>query len=346
MLNKKIRFIILSLLIVALVVMSGCGKEPAQTKSPDSEEKTEQKTEEKYVLKAGHDQSTEHYYHRGLEKFKEIVESKTNGNITVELYPLSQLGSQRSVVEGVATGTVEMYLTNTMTLSSWVPEIGVFDLPYIFADRAQAYKILDGEIGTELVNKMEGSGIKVLAYFENGFRQMTSNKPLRTPADLVGVKIRVPESPVYIDTFTAMGAAPTPLAFNELFTALQTKIVDGQENPAGHAVVNRFYEVQDYINKTNHIYTAEPLIINLDLWNNMSDEYKQIIQDAAIEARDYERKLSSDEEAANFEALKEAGMEVIESDIAAFKESVKPVYEKYNDVHGETLKRIEEELAN
>jgi len=111
MLNKKIRFIILSLLIVALVIMSGCSQEPTQAKAPASEEKTE----EKYVLKAGHDQSTEHYYHRGLEKFKEIVESKTNGNITIELYPLSQLGSQRSVVEGVATGTVEMYLTNTMT---------------------------------------------------------------------------------------------------------------------------------------------------------------------------------------------------------------------------------------
>lgn len=331
-LNSKVKLIICALLIVVLIGVTGCTSKPAAV-------------DEKFVLKVGTDQAEEHYYNQGLAKFKEGVESRSNGQITVEIYPSSQLGSQRSAVEGVASGTVEMYLTNTMTLSAWVPEMGVFDLPFIFEDREQAYKILDGEITAELSKKMEEKGIKVLAYWENGFRHITSNIALNTPADIKGLKIRVPESPVYIDTFTALGAAPTPLAFNEVFTALQTNIIDAQENPAGHAVVNRFYEVQDFINLTGHIYTPEPLVIGMGIWNKLPDELKTIIQEEAITARDFERQLSSDSEIKYLEELEKVGMKIIKSDVAAFKAGVAPVYGKYDDVLGATLKKIQESLG-
>lgn len=329
--KKRIGLILIALIMLISVFATGCASKPAE------EEKT-------FVLKVGHDQNTEHYYHKGLEKFKEGVESRSEGRIIVEIYPQSQLGSHRSAVEGVATGTIEMFLTNTMTLGGWLPEYGVYDLPFIFENREQAYGVLDGPITDELNAKIEEEGIKVLAVWENGFRHITSKIPLNTPADAKGLKIRVPESPVYIDTFTALGAAPTPLAFNELFTALQTGIVDAQENPAGHAVVNRFFEVVDYLNLTGHIYTPEPLVISKIVWDTLPADLQTIVQEEAIVARDFERQLSSSIEQDYIDQLVVEGMTVVEPDIQAFKDAVAPVYEKYADTLGETLAKIQAEI--
>ena len=266
---------------------------------------------------------------------------KTDGRVEIQIFPADQLGGQRQEVEGLILGTHDMVLTSTMVISNFSDAAGVFDLPFIFSDRDHAYRVLDGEIGDEVAAELEKVGLKVLAYWENGFRHITNSvRPIEKPEDLVGLKIRVPESQVYIDTFTTLGAAATPIAFDELFSSLQLGVVDGQENPAGHVIHNAFYEVQDYISLTGHFYTAEPLLISAKLFASLPADIQQAMVEAAEEARDYERQLSIDNEAEYLEQIAEHGMTITEVDVAAFQEAVQPVYEKYSDKYGPMIERI------
>ena len=329
----------MSLLLVAILVFTalaaGCSRPSGGDGGGEGVE------EETYVFKVGHNNPPDHYYHLGLERFAELVAEKTDGRVEIQIFPADQLGGQRQEVEGLILGTHDMVLTSTMVISNFSDAAGVFDLPFIFSDRDHAYRVLDGEIGDEVAAELEKVGLKVLAYWENGFRHITNSvRPIEKPEDLGGLKIRVPESQVYIDTFTTLGAAATPIAFDELFSSLQLGVVDGQENPAGHVIHNAFYEVQDYISLTGHFYTAEPLLISAKLFASLPADIQQAMVEAAEEARDYERQLSIDNEAEYLEQIAEHGMTITEVDVAAFQEAVQPVYEKYSDKYGPMIERI------
>jgi tripartite ATP-independent transporter DctP family solute receptor len=193
-----------------------------------------------FTLKLGHIADPQNPYAQGAVKFTELVKEKTDGAVEIQIFPSSQLGNQRDLIEGLTFGTVDMTLTSTAVLGNFLTEAAVFDLPFIFRDIPHAYKALD-TVGMEICKPLEKRGIKVLAMFENGVRHMTNNRnPIRKPEDVKGLKIRVMEQPIYIEMMKVLGASPTPMAFGELFTAMQQGVVDGQENPAAHIYTSRF----------------------------------------------------------------------------------------------------------
>ncbi len=290
------------------------------------------------TLKVGHVLAPSHPYQYGLEKFAQLVEEKTGGSIIVKVFHSSQLGGEREMIEALQFGTLDMTLVSTAPLAGFLPQFQVFDLPFIFGDREQAYKVLDNQIGQDLLEKLEPKGIIGLTYWENGFRHVTNSKrPIVTPEDLSGLKIRLMENPVHQDSFRAMGALPTPMAFGELFTALQQHTVDGQENPLAIIETSKFYEVQKYLSTTGHFYAASPLLVSKIVWKKLSAEEQQAIQEAAIEARDYERSLIIQMDNELLETMKENGMEVTIVDKSLFREATKSVYEKYEKVIGKDL---------
>jgi len=288
------------------------------------------------TLKLGHIADPQNPYAQGAQKFADLVAEKSGGTIKVEVYPSSQLGNQRDLVEGLTLGTLDLTMTSTAVLGNFHPQVAVFDLPFIFRDREHAFKALD-TVGMEIAKDLEEKGMKVLAYYENGVRNMTNNiRPIRVPEDMKGLKIRVMEQPIYIAMMKALGANPTPMAFGELFTALQKGVVDGQENPAAHIYTKRFFEVQKYISLTEHTYSAEPLVVSMITWNKLTPEQQTIIQEAAEEARDWQRQLAIDLENGYWDKIRESGKSEIITDVdkEAFREATAPVWKDFEDQVG------------
>jgi tripartite ATP-independent transporter DctP family solute receptor len=288
------------------------------------------------TLKLGHIADPQNPYAQGAQKFADLVAEKSGGTIKVEVYPSSQLGNQRDLVEGLTLGTLDLTMTSTAVLGNFHPQVAVFDLPFIFRDREHAFKALD-TVGMEIAKDLEEKGMKVLAYYENGVRNMTNNiRPIRVPEDMKGLKIRVMEQPIYIAMMKALGANPTPMAFGELFTALQKGVVDGQENPAAHIYTKRFFEVQKYISLTEHTYSAEPLVVSMITWNKLTPEQQTIIQEAAKEACDWQRQLAIDLENGYWDKIRESGKSEIITDVdkEAFREATAPVWKDFEDQVG------------
>jgi len=288
------------------------------------------------TLKLGHIADPQNPYAQGAQKFADLVAEKSGGTIKVEVYPSSQLGNQRDLVEGLTLGTLDLTMTSTAVLGNFHPQIAVFDLPFIFRDREHAFEALD-TVGMEIAKDLEEKGMKVLAFYENGVRNMTNNiRPIRVPEDMKGLKIRVMEQPIYIAMMKALGANPTPMAFGELFTALQKGVVDGQENPAAHIYTKRFFEVQKYISLTEHTYSAEPLVVSMITWNKLTPEQQTIIQEAAEEACDWQRQLAIDLENGYWDKIRESGKSEIITDVdkEAFREATAPVWKDFEDQVG------------
>ena len=289
-----------------------------------------------FTLKLGHIADPQNPYAQGAVKFTELVKEKTDGAVEIQIFPSSQLGNQRDLIEGLTFGTVDMTLTSTAVLGNFLTEAAVFDLPFIFRDIPHAYKALD-TVGMEICKPLEKRGIKVLAMFENGVRHMTNNRnPIRKPEDVKGLKIRVMEQPIYIEMMKVLGASPTPMAFGELFTAMQQGVVDGQENPAAHIYTSRFFEVQKYISLTAHTYSAEPLLVAMGVWSKLPEAHQKSIQEAAFEARDWQRDLCRQLENQYWEKIRESGKSEINDDVdkAAFMEATKPVWGMFEEKLG------------
>ncbi len=193
--------------------------------------------DEVFTLKMHHPGPTDHPYHKGAEMFKELAAKYSGGTILIDIFPNNELASGRQAVEAVQFGTIDIALESSMAVTNFERSFGVLDMPFLFPDRDVVYRALDGEVGAKLAKNLENADLKILYYWDNGFRNISNSKgPINAPADLRGLKIRVPESKVFIATFETLGAIPTPMAFNELFAALQLKTVDGQENPNGHMI--------------------------------------------------------------------------------------------------------------
>lgn len=282
----------------------------------------------KTVLKLGTSTQPSHIYNVAAEHFAKIVAEKTNGEIEVQVFPAAQLGSERDMVEGLQLGSLEMTLTSTGPLGNFVPQVKLFNLPFLFKDRDTCYKVLDGPVGTAIADKFTKVGIRSLGWYENGFRNVTNSKrAIEAPADMDGLKIRVMEDDVFILTMKSLGASPLPMAFGELYTALEQKTVDAQENPLAVIHSSRFFEVQKYLAMTGHFYSPAMLLISEITWQSLSPENQKIIAAAAAEARDFERQISLEADQKLEAELKAAGMTVTHPDKAPFVEAVASVYD-------------------
>ena len=294
-----------------------------------------------FVFKLGHIADPENPYAKGAEKFAQLVKEKTGGKVEIQVFPSSQLGNQRDLVEGTQFGTIDFTMTSTAVLGNFLPQIAVFDLPFIFRDVQHAYKALD-TVGMEIAQKLQG--MKLLAYYENGVRHMTNSKrPIRKPEDMKGLKIRVMEQPIYIEMIKALGGNPTPMAFGELFTALQQGVVDGQENPAAHIYTARFFEVQKYISLTAHTYSAEPMLVSLAAWNKLPKDLQEKIQSAANESRDWQRDLCRQLEEGYWTKIQESGKSEINRDVdkKAFADATRGVWAMFEKKVGkENIEKI------
>lgn len=300
---------------------------------------------ETIVLKLGHGTSTDSLYHAGSKKFKELVEKKSKGKIKVEIYSDGKLGHDNDLVEGMKMGTVQMGMIGVEPLATIEPKLKAINLPYVFDDRQSAYKVLDGEIGKEMVAYLpEKQGLRVLGFFENGFRNITNSKrPIHSPRDLQGLKIRTPQSPVSIAIFKALGANPTPMSFGELYTALEQGTVDGQENPLSLIYSSKLYEVQKHIALTRHIYSPMVLIISENTWSELSPELQKIVLEAANEAKNYERELSAKEEKELLKQLEQKGVKISRPDLEEFKQVTKDVHLQFDSDYGSDFyKRLEQ----
>lgn len=290
------------------------------------------------TLKLGHIAEPENPYGMGATHFAELVKERSGGTVEIQVFPSSQLGNQRDLVEGLAFGTVDMTLTGTAVLGNFIPEVSVFDLPFIFRDVQHAYKALD-TVGMDLCKKGENRGMITLAIWENGVRHMTNSKrPIKKPEDMKGLKIRVMEQPVYIEMMKCLGASPTPMAMSELYTALQKGVVDGEENPFSHIATKRFDEVQKYISITSHTYAPEPVLISTMAWNKLSADQQAMLRKAAEDTRDWQRALCREKEGAFRKTIEERGHAVVNDDVdkEAFAKATAPVWNLYIKQFGDS----------
>ncbi|BCU81567.1 ABC transporter substrate-binding protein [Polycladomyces abyssicola] len=334
--KKWVKNLAVSLLIPGLLFMvAGCGL--IGTAQPASPAKGIQVR----MIKAGIGLNEDHPQGQGLKKFKEIVERKTGGKWKVQTYFSAQLGDDLKMTEALKGGLQEITIPSTSPLVGTVKEFGIFDFPFVFNDPKEADAVLDGPLGQKLLQKLPQHGLIGLAYWENGFRNLTNSKhPVATVADFRGLKIRTMQNEVHINAFKALGVNPTPMAFSEVFSALESKTVDGQENPLATIESNKFNEVQKYLSLTNHVYTPFVFLVSKKFWDQLSDEEKKILTDAAIEAGKYERELNRQQNKKSLENLKRKGMQVNEfspEEKKKAQEIIKPVIDKYSKEFGEDL---------
>lgn len=289
-------------------------------------------------IKLAHVVNENDAFHVCALKFKEVVEAESGGELTVSIYPNAQLGDERNLLESMRMGVVDSAIITGGPIMNFMPKFGVFDLPFLFSTPEQAYRVLDGEIGKKMLEEMAQHGWKGLAYGERGFRNLTNSKhPVSTPEDMKGLKIRLMQNPVYVDSFRALGANAVPMAWTEALTALQQGAIDGQENPLNVIVSFNLFESQKYLAITRHAYAPNVIMMSMKTWEKLSPELQSIVQDAAVKAAEANRAYDNEKEAEWLQFLKDKGMEVTTPDTAAFREAVKPVYEKYEEEFGKEL---------
>ncbi len=290
--------------------------------------------EDPLVLKLGHMGSETNPMMRYTNNFKDKLEELTDGAITVEVYGDKVLGSDREMLEQVQSGTLDMSVNTTSVLSNFIPEYATLDLPYLLSDWDQCYAFMNSDIYTDLLAEGTDSGITTLSLAGRGFRHVTTNdKPIRNLDDINGLKIRVIESSVFVDTFEAFGASPQAMSFGEVITALQQGTIDGHENSYAIIQQEHVYEVQNTISETAHMFAFFDMVINTDLLNSLPEDMQEAIHTAALEAGLEETQAEQEEEQEVKQWLiDEGGCTVIEDvDIDEFKSVVQPVYDSFGE---------------
>jgi tripartite ATP-independent transporter DctP family solute receptor len=303
-----------------------------------------------HAIKFAFQNPKEHPQGQGAQKFADIVAQKSDGKIQVKLYPSGQLGGDVQTVSALQGGTLEMTVLNAGILQAQVKEFAVYDFPFLFNNAQEADAVTDGAFGKGLFAKLEPKGLVGLNYWDLGFRNLTNSKhPINKADDIAGLKIRVIQSPIYVDIFTALGANATPMPFPEVYPALEQKAIDGHENPATVIKANKIYEVQKYLALTRHIYNPQALIVSKKFWDKLNADEKALIIEAAAQATTYQRGVSRTQADIAVEDLKKAGMQVTElppAEIAKMRDKVKPVIAKQTAIVGaDTVAALQSELA-
>ncbi len=282
-------------------------------------------------------------YGVAVDAFAREVEQRTQGRYRVQNFYAAALGGERESVEGVQLGTLDLTLTSTGPLPNFVPEVAILDIPFLFRDYAHARAVLDGPIGRDLLQKFPSKNLVALAWAENGFRHMTNSKrPVLTPEDLRGLKMRTMENPIHIQAYRQFGILPTPMAFTEVFTALQQGTVDGQENPLSVITSAKLDQVQKYLSLTGHVYSPAVILMNKAKWEALSAVDQQAFADAAREAVKADRARIDDDERKAVAELRARGMTVADNiDKARFQAQLAPVYVEFAQRFGqENIDRI------
>ena len=329
---KKVTLLIVAVFLT--VLMAGCAGGPQA--APTAPKPVPAQAE--IVLKMGYSSPTSNPWHTSAEHYAKYVSEKTNGKVQIHLFPAEMLGPDKTMAELVAGGTLDMQIAPQGVMSAYEPKLSALGLPFLFDSNDKVAKVLDGPIGVELAKDLPSKGMRVLAYWENGFRHTTnSKKPIEKPTDLVGMKIRTPEDKMTISIFKALGANPSPMAYNELYLALSQKIFDGQENPITNIHASKFYEVQKYLSLTNHKYECKPLIISEKIWQKLTPEIQGVLAEGATIYAKENRKLFAEGDAKLLEDLKAKGMLVNSPNLAPFREATKSVYDEWVPTLGKDL---------
>lgn len=337
--KKTKRLLCLATLIAMLLALAACGAAPAPAPAAEqapaaADEPAAPASTEKVIMRIGIGQSDTHPQYDGLVKFKEEVEKNTNGKFEVQINHSGTVGDDRGMMEMLQLGTLDGTCPSSAPLVNFCQDFMIFDFPFLFADYDAVDKVLDGAVGRELLDKLNGTGLVGMNFWELGFMSITNSKhPLETLDDFKGLKIRTMENEVQMDCLSAWGANPSPLAFSELFTALQQGTFDGQQNPFASIYAVKFYEVQDYLAVTNHVYNPFIFLISQVFWDKLTPEEQVIFQAAADAGRDEERRLVREQNDNLLSELESLGMEVSylgAEDIETMKELAQPVVDKYS----------------
>ena len=307
----------------------------ALSAAANADEIREHKMKLGYALKEDHPQGL------SAKKFAELIAQKSGGKMTLRAYGNSMLGDDKQMIGALQGGVQQFSIQATSPLVGTVKDFGMLDFFFLFSSEKQADAVLDGPVGQKLLAKTQEKGLVGLAFLENGFRNVTTNKrPITRLEDLQGLKIRVMQSPVFIESLQQLGANPTPLAFSELYTALETSTVDGQENPCAIVETSKFTEVQKFYSITNHVYNSFVLNASKKWWDKLNPSEQKIIRDAALETRDYHRKVSRENDAkcvANLQAQKMQVNKLAPAELSRMREKVKTVVDKFGKEYDPAL---------
>lgn len=311
---------------LAASLLAGCGGAASSTPASAGGSTASGKAVEIKIATVGNEN---HQSTIGATYFKEKIEELSGGSVTATIFPNGALGGEREAAEGVKLGTLQMTIVTTDgALPAWVPEVQVLAVPYLFADKEEAYDVLDNVLQEEFAPLFEAQGFQHLGFMELGFRHFTNNvREVKTASDMKGLSIRVQEAPIWFALMDKLGATATPVSFNELYTALQQGMVDGQENPIASIYSSRFNEVQKYMTLDGHTYAAESVIMNLDFYNNLTEEQQGWVNEACAYAVDAQRAKITELEDGYVEELKAAGMTITEPGLDSFVAATEGLYQ-------------------
>lgn len=332
------------MLLIVVLIAAACGN--------DSNTGNESEASEGVItMKAGVGLNDQHPQYKALLKFKEEVEENSNGQMLVETYHSGQLGDDKQMIENVQLGSQEITIPSTAPLANFVPEFNIFNFPFLFPNTEVADKVLDGEFGSNLLNKLEEASLVGLNYWEEGFYNITNNvRPIESAEDLKGLKIRTMENQILLDVFKELGANPTPMAFGEVYSSLQQGVVDGQTNPPSQVYEAKFHETQEYMSETNDFYGVWVFLVNKEFYDGLNEEQQKIIKDASIVARDFERQETRNSEQDYVEKLQEEGIKynaVSPEALQEMKDIIQPVLDEYSkDFDKEMIDQLNKSLED
>lgn len=296
------------------------------------------------VLKLAHTLDPKHPVHQAMVFMSDRLREKSNGSMQLEIYPNGQLGSEQECIELLQQGALDIAKTSAAPLEGFIPELAIFGVPYIFRDEDHYWRLIQGELGQQLLSAGETKGIRGLCYYDAGARSFyTVNKPILAPSDLKGLKIRVQQSKTAMDMVETLGGSPTPVPFGELYTALQSRMVDGAENNAPSLHSSRHYEVCKHYSLDEHTRVPDLLLISSLVWEQLSPAARTWLQQSADESSEFQRKLWREETDRLLELLEKEGVAIHRPNLAPFAEEVKRMHENLNGtVVGDLLKKIQE----
>ncbi|WP_211117162.1 TRAP transporter substrate-binding protein [Sporosarcina ureilytica] len=324
---KKRLITLLSVMFVAVFALAACGN-----------------SDETITLKLADNHPEDYPTVIGDKKFAELVEEKTNGRYKIDVYAGGQLGDEKSVVEQLQLGSIDLTRVNATPLTEFSEDIGVLSLPYLFKDEESKWEHLNGEIGQELLDSFEGTNLVGLAFYDSGERSIYNSKRLvKTPEDMKGLKIRVQPSELAVNIFESFGSSATPMEYGEVYSAIQTGVIDGAENNLPSYYTSNHYEVAKYLTINKYSGPPEILMASQSLWDKLSEEDKKAFKEAALESVEYQREAWAKLVEESKEAVIENGNEIFEvTDFAPWRKAVEPIYEKHGEKYKKWLDKLEQ----
>jgi tripartite ATP-independent transporter DctP family solute receptor len=319
---SKAKWVIVGVLCVfaASALVAGCGGSSTKAPTPQQE----------IVLKVAEDQPADYPTTMGLKEMARLVEERSKGHIKIQVYPGGQLGGEKETIEMTQLGTLAMTRVSTAPMVGFVPKMGVFSMPYLFRDNDHYWKVLDGPVGKEMLKELEKSGLVGLGYYDAGARSFyAKSKPINTPEDIKGLKIRVQQSKIFVDTVNGLGASATPMGYGEVYGGLQTGVIDGAENNPPSLWAVKHFEVCKYFSLDEHAMVPEVLLMSKKVWDGLSPDDQKLIAQAAADSVVYQKKAWADYTKKAMDELKAKGVVINTVDKEAFRKAVAPVYEKY-----------------